>query len=182
MDEETILEVKAGHRHEPDGTILLRPDGTRASLLNPLDYPVTSVCTVCGEKIRTRAMFIATDWYAAGLQAAAVEPVLVVGDLVGGFRLRRGDGPDLLGQVLRGDRDPGQLGYADAAAAEQRHQDRGQLDPVRRVHVSPYVLEASGNLAPMITAVIVDAAGKFTETTPAVEIVAYQAISELAAL
>jgi len=65
MNEDERLElVKSVHRHEPDVSVLISRKGVEADLLNPWDYPITSVCTICGEKIRTRAIFVDTDWYA----------------------------------------------------------------------------------------------------------------------
>lgn len=62
-EEELRLAVKNTHRHEPNPAILIARDGATANLLAPMDYPITSQCTICGERIRTRAMFVDTDWY-----------------------------------------------------------------------------------------------------------------------
>jgi hypothetical protein len=48
-------------RPEP-GTFRRVCDGEPASLLSPYDYPVTAVCSVCGQPIRVERIYLA-DWH-----------------------------------------------------------------------------------------------------------------------
>jgi hypothetical protein len=50
--------------HEPNGTFARDKDGEPADLLNMRDYPIRSMCCLCGAVIVTYGMFgRAADWY-----------------------------------------------------------------------------------------------------------------------
>ena len=72
---------------------------------------------------------------ASRLQAALAEPRLMVGDRLGHLPLR-------LDKPLNGDRDAGELGDQDAAAAEQRRHPEHELDNGSGVHSSPALTSA----------------------------------------
>jgi hypothetical protein len=55
--------IPGGHEPVPEpGTFRRVSDGEPASLLTPYDYPVTAVCSVCGQQIRVERIYLA-DWH-----------------------------------------------------------------------------------------------------------------------